>query len=151
MKTNFKFVVMAMAIVFVATSCGKSSSVDAALSQIEKAMEKVEKNKTSMTEADWKALEAELEQPGKVLSEALESSQVGALKKIKITATMMRYAALLSEAALHTMTVQIEEAHLTDSIAAATEKLQEVLGGDEMKQAMEELQKASEELQKFGN
>jgi len=147
MKAKFKFIIMAVAIVFIAVSCGKASSVDAALSQIEKAIDKVEKNKTSMTEADWEAFSEELEQPAKVLSEALESNQVGAMKKIKISAVMLRYAAIIGEAAMHTMTDKMVEMHLADSIAAVSNQLQEVLDGDEMKQAMQNLQKAVEDLQ----
>ena len=146
----FKIVIMALAITFVATSCGKGSSVDGALSQIEKAVDKVEKNKTSMTEADWKALEKELEQPAKVLNEALESDQVSALKKIKISVTMLRYATVIGEAALHTasdsLKVKIEESHLTDSISVVNEQLQDILESDEVKQALQELQKAAEGL-----
>ena len=153
MKTNFKIVIMALAIVFVAVSCGKGSSIDAALSQIEKSMDKVEKNKASMTAADWEALNAELEQPAKVLSDALESNDVSALKKLKISAIMLRYATVIGEAAFHTaadsLKLKMEETHFADSMAVATDKLQEALGSDEMKEAMQELQKAAEELQKL--
>ena len=148
--TNFKLIIMAVAIVFVAVSCGKGSSVDAALSQIEKTMDKVEKNKTSMTEADWKALSEELEQPIKILDDALESNQIGAIKKIKISAVMLRYMTVVGEAAIHTVTdslkVKLEETHLVDSISAVSNKLQEVFESDEIKRAMQELQKAAGEL-----
>lgn len=153
MKKKFRISILAIAIGFLTVSCGgKGSSVDAALSQIEKAMQKVEKNKTSMTEADWQALSDELEQPAKMLSDALESNDVGALKKLKISAVMLRYAAVVSEAAFHTVTdslkIKLEEAHLADSISVAVDQLKETLNSDELKQAMEELQKATEELQK---
>ena len=145
MKTNLKIIIVVMATVFVAVSCSKSSSVDTALSQIEKAMDKVEKNKTSMTEADWEALSEELEQPAKVLNDALENDQVGALKKLKISAVMLRYVAVISEAALNTVNdslkIKMEETHFADSIAVATDKLQEVFESDEMKQAIQELRK----------
>ena len=153
MKTNFKIIIMAIAIVFLAASCGKGSSVDSALAQIEKVMDKVEKNKTSMTEADWQAMGEELEQPLKVLNEALESNQIGALKKLKITAVVMRYAAMASEAAFHTMADSLKmimgETHLADSISAITNKLQEEFDSDAMDQAMQELQNAADELQKM--
>ena len=102
-----------------------------------------------MTEADWEALSAELDQPAKVLSEALESDKVGTLKKIKISAVMLRYAAVAGEAAMHTLTGKMEETHFADSISAGVNLLQEALGSDEMKEAMEGLQKAAEELQKI--
>ena len=151
MKTNFNIIIMAIAIAFAAVSCGKGASVDAALSQIEKSMDKVEKNKTSMTEADWQALGEELEQPLKVLNDALENNQVGAMKKLKITAVMMRYMAVASEAALHTATEEWKAAmEDADSNYVANEKMQELFDSDEMKQALQELQKATEELQKPG-
>jgi len=148
--TNLKIIIAVIAIAVITVSCGsKGSSIDAALAKIEKAMDKVEKNKTSMTEADWKALEAELEQPAKVLSDALESNQVSTLKKLKISAAIMRYTVVLSEAAMRTAVEQLEETHFADSIAAVTEQLHDVLAGDEMKQALQELQKATEELHKI--
>ena len=149
MKANFKIIIMAIAIVFVAASCGKGSSVDAALSQIEKTMDKIEKNKTSMTEADWEAMGKELEAPFKILNDALESNQIGAMKKLKITAVMLRYAAVAGEAAVNTMTDLLKESHLTDSISSIATKLQEEFDSDAMDQAMQELQNAAEELQKI--
>ena len=137
MKTNFKIIIAVIAMALITVSCGKGSSIDAALSQIEKAMDKVEKNKTSMTEADWEALHEELEQSAKVLAEALESNQVGVVKKAKISMVMMRYVAVIGEAAMHTMKdalqEQIEE-------AGDNAELKELLESDELKQAMEALQ-----------
>jgi len=141
MKTNFKIIIAAIIIAFAVVSCGnKGSSIDAALSQIEKAMDKVEKNKASMTEADWQALSDELEAPVKILNEALESDQVSTLKKLKISAAVLRCATVASEAALYT---------LTDSLSVVADELQEVFGSDEMKQAMQEFHKAAEELRKL--
>ena len=138
MKTNLKMMIVAVAITFVAVSCGsKSAPVDAALAQIEKALDKVEKNKTSMTEADWTILSEELEQPSKVLQDALENNQVGLKTKIKIASVLKRYALSLQQAAFHTF---------KESLPAVTNQLQEVLGEDEMKQALEELQKAMDSL-----
>ena len=156
MKHNLKIFIAASAVVFMVASCGgKGASVDAALSQIEKAMDKVEKNKTSMTEADWQAFSEELEGPVKILNEALESDRVGALKKLKITAVMLRYAAVVGEAAFHTAAEELQKTipigeQFADSLSAATNELQEALGSDEMKEAMQEAQKALEGLQKFG-
>jgi len=141
---------MAVAIALAAVSCGKGSSIDAALSQIEKAMDKVEKNKTSMTTADWQALNDELEQPVKILNEALESDNVGALKKFKISAMVLRYAAVAGEAALHTasdsLKVVLGETNLGDSINVAAGQIQEALESDEMKQAVKEIMNAVDEL-----
>jgi len=149
MKSIFRISVLAIAIMFAAVSCGSGNSVDSALSQIEKAMEKVEKNKTSMTEADWTALEKELEQPLQVLQEAMESNNVSWAKKMKISATMLRYTTVLTEAALNTAAK--ESGLAVDSISSISKQVQEAMGSDEMKEAMQELQKAAEELKKLSN
>ena len=147
-----------LAVMTMALSCGGgSSSVDTALSQMEKAMEKVEKNKTSMTEADWKALEADLEQPAKILEEAMEGNSIGAMARLRIAAAMMRYVALLSEAALHTVTdslnvhmeelnEKMEEINLADSLSIVGDQLKDALNSEELKNAIEELQNAQRKL-----
>jgi len=155
MRKHLQTAVLTLAIMIMAISCGGGggASVDAALAQIEKALDKVEKNKTSMTEADWEALSVELEAPAKVLSDALESESTGALTKIKISAVMLRYGMVAAEAAIHTyvdpLKEQVGEMHLADSVASITNQVKEVLESDEMKQAIEELQKAAEELKKL--
>ena len=147
MNTHFKITTIAILLAFGAVSCGGSgsgsgTSVDAALSQIEKAMDKVEKNKTSMTPADWQSLSEDLEGPARVLNEALENDQIGTMKKLKISAVMLRYAVVAGEAALHTV---------SDSLKVKLEDktLQEFFSSDEMKDALQEVQKASEELKKM--
>ena len=145
-------ILVLFAIMTLAVSCGGGSSIDAALSQMEKAMDRVEKNKSSMTEADWRALDAELEQPATILKDAMESSGVGAIAKVKITAAMLRYAAVLGEAALYTvadsLNIKMEDMHLGDSLSSINNQLQDAMNSDEMKKAMDELQKTlnSDEL-----
>jgi len=99
---------------------GGKDPVDSSLNQIEKAMEKVEKNKKNMTEADWQEFNKEVEEPSRVLKEALESKDVGAMKKLKISAVMLKYAAVLAEAGLNTA---VEK--LGDQVKEASEKVQE--------------------------
>ena len=70
------------------------------LSQVEKALAKVEKNKGKMTEEDWRNLEKEVEAPLKVISEALESDKVGIIGKMKILAVTAKWATVLAEAGL---------------------------------------------------
>jgi len=93
---------MAALCVCLAGCGGGKNSVDASIDKIEKAITKIEKNKKDMTEADWKALNTELEEPVKVLKEAFESKETGALKKIKITTTLFKFAAVAGEAGLNT-------------------------------------------------
>ena len=143
MKVTKSIVAFALlAVMMMAVSCGggSSSSVNSAISQMEKAIDKVEKNKASMTEADWKALEAELEEPAAILEAALESNSVGAMDKLKITAISLRYVAILSEAALST---------INDSLSVFNEQLQEQLNSDEMKDALKELEKGAKELEEI--
>jgi hypothetical protein len=89
--------------------CGGKNSVDASIDKIEKAIAEVEKNKKNMTEADWKALNTELEGPVKVLKEAFDSKETGAMKKIKITTTLFKFAAVASEAGLNTALENINQ------------------------------------------
>jgi hypothetical protein len=87
-------------IVLVVTACNRSSTVDISMLQIEKAIEKVEKNKKNMTEADWKAFEKEVEEPVKTLNQAAEAGQIGAMKRIQIMALMGRLMSVVGEAGL---------------------------------------------------
>ena len=84
----------------ICTACGGSSSVNKAISQVEKALVKVEKNKGKMTEADWRSLEKEVEAPLKVIAEALENEKVGVVGKVKILAVTAKWATVLAEAGL---------------------------------------------------
>jgi hypothetical protein len=146
---NVKLILIALAVAFMAASCGNGNSIDAALNQVEKAMDKVEKNKTSMTANDWKSFNEEMEAPCKVLNDALESNDVGTLKKLKISAVVLRMAAVAGEAAMHTaidsLNVKMQETGIADSIA----KISDALQGEEAQQGLEDLQKAVGELEKM--
>lgn len=137
MKKIITLLIYATTVALLAACGGSGSSIDSALSQMEKAMEKVEKNKTSMTEADWRALNEELEEPSRILTEALENNDVGAMKKLKISAVVLRYAAVAGEAAFHTATDSLKN-------MMGDFPLQETLETDEMQQAIQELEKALE-------
>jgi hypothetical protein len=143
---NVKFIIIALAAAFLAAGCGSGNAVDSALSQLEDAMQKVEKNKTSMTAADWEQFAKETEAPCKILNEAMDSKDVGALKKLKISAVVIKYTAVIGEAAMHTavdsLSVKLQEAGVSDSIVGVTNQLKEALESDEVKNAVQELQKA---------
>jgi soluble cytochrome b562 len=157
-KVNFKlrnvvaiFTCLAVAMIF--ASCGNGNAVDAALNRVEQAMDKVEKNKTSMTADDWKTFNEEMEAPCKVLNEALESNEVGTLKKIKISAVVLRLATVAGEAAMHTvvdsLSVQMQQAGVSDTISNVLNTLQGEEAQKEMQEGMKELQKGLDELQKI--
>jgi hypothetical protein len=140
MKTNLKNIIGIIAIAIIVVSCGGGiggSSVNAALSQFEKAMERVEKNKNSMTEADWEAFSKELEEPIRILEDAAENNKIGMAEKIKISAVMMRYAAVLHEAAISTAAKSLNE-YIEET--KDNEQLQEVLNIEELQKAMQEMQ-----------
>jgi NTP pyrophosphatase (non-canonical NTP hydrolase) len=64
---------------------------------------------------------------------------------------MMRYAAVVTEAAMHTLAdslkVHMEEAHELFENISENSELQMLLNADEMKQIMKELEKVTEDLQ----
>ena len=95
-----KKVIIACIIVAIGVACGGPSAVDKSINKVEQALAKVEKNKGKMTEADWKNLEKELEEPLKIIAEALENDKGGLATKMKIIAVTAKWAAVLSEAGL---------------------------------------------------
>jgi hypothetical protein len=143
---NVKIIITALAIGMMAVSCGSGNAVDNALSQLEDAMQKVEKNKSSMTAADWEQFAKETEAPCKILNEAMDSKDVSTLKKLKISAVVIKYTTVIGEAAMHTavdsLNVKLQEAGVSDSVAGATNQLKEALQSEEVKNALQELQKA---------
>ena len=112
--------------------CSGASSLDKSIGQVEKALQKVEKNKGKMTEEDWRTLEKELEEPLKVISNAIESDKVGVIAKVKIVALAAKWTAALTEAGIHEIEIQtgIDRDHW----------------GTELEKVAKELEKASEEL-----
>ncbi len=122
---NIYFIVIALWAV-ISISCG-GSAVDSAMSQVEKALERVEKNKATMTPADWKALETELDEPLKALAAALENNEVGALKRLDLIMLTGRVTAVLMEAGMNTAVKEMENAGiLMDDLQQDTEQIKEV-------------------------
>ena len=156
-----KFII-ACIVVAICTACG-GSSVDKAISQIEKALEKVEKNKGKMTEDDWRALEKEVEEPLKVISDALDNDKVGVIGKVKILAVTAKWATVLAEAGLKEIEKQtgvamenwgselekaakeLEESGALKELEEAAKQLQESGIATEIQKAAQELQKAAEQ------
>jgi len=155
MKT-IKLVIAALAlfaVMTVAVSCGGgNSSVSTALDQIEQALEKIEKNKETMTGADWMLLEKELKEPIKVLEDALEHGEINAIQQLKIAATLLRATPTLAEAALYTdaktKDLVIDGKLLSDSLATIAAQLSDSLGADKAKEIQQELEKAMKQLEK---
>jgi len=94
-------------IMLVAAACNRTSTVDQSMLAIEKAIDKVEKNKKSMTEADWKAFEKEVEEPVKALNKAAEDGQIGPMKRIQLMTLMGRLMSVAGEAGLQNYLEQL--------------------------------------------
>jgi len=129
-----KKLVIVCVIIAIFTGCGGSSSIDKAMGQIEKAIEKVEKNKGKMTENDWHNLEKEVEEPLKVLSDALEKNKVGAIQKIKLITLTAKWATVVMEAGF----TEIEKATGIDRENWQTE----------IEKTVQEIEKAAQEIEK---
>jgi hypothetical protein len=137
-------------IVAVCAACGGGSAVDKSISQVEKALAKVEKNKGKMTEADWKALEKEVEEPLKVISEALEKDKVGMVGKMKIIAVTAKWATVLAEAGISELEKRtgVERENFGKELEKAAKEIEKNAGGD-LEKLGAELEKAAKELEKI--
>ena len=143
-------------IVAICAACGGGSSVDQSISKVEKALKKVEKNKGKMTEADWRNLEKEIEEPLKVIADALESDKVGVVGKMKIIAVTAKWATVLAEAGLSELEKRtgIERENFGTELEKAAKELEkaskdiEKNAGGDLEKLGAELEKAAKELQK---
>ena len=129
---NFFVVLACMTSILLIVACAKSP-VDKAMEKIDKSIEKVEKNKDKMTKKDFEALDKEMEEPLKVLNDALENDEVGALDKLKIVGKVTKWAAVLVSAGFK----------VVDDVKKVLEEVKST--GDEVKKTLEELQSASDE------
>ena len=117
--------------------CGGSSSVDKAISQVEKSIDKLQKNKSKTTAADLQALEKEMEEPLKILSDAIENDKVGTVNKMKIIAITAKWATLVMEVGLDEMKkAGFDQENIGD-------ELEKIV--DEMKQALPEEEDSASE------
>ena len=130
---NFFVVLACMTSILLIVACAKSP-VDKAMEKIDKSIEKVEKNKDKMTKKDFEVLDKEMEEPLKVLNDALENDEVGALDKLKIVGKVTKWAAVLVSAGFKVV---------GDELAKELEEVKST--GDEVKKTLEELQSASDE------
>jgi len=125
---------------------GSSSSVDKAISQVDKVIEKIEKKKGNLTEQEWRDFEKEVEQPMKVISDAIENDKVGPMTKLKLIAVAGKWAAAVSKAGL------IEYQKQAGESIKELEKAKEGLDSEsakELENALKELEKAKKELEKI--
>ena len=139
-----------MTSILLIVACAKSP-VDKAMEKIDKSIEKVEKNKDKMTKKDFEALDKEMEEPLKVLNDALENDEVGALDKLKIVGKVTKWAAVLVSAGFKVVGDELGKEMKESGVETTTgddvkKVLEEVKStGDEVKKTLEELQSASDE------
>ena len=141
-----KLIMLGIITVILAGCGGGAQSVDQAISQVDKVIEKIEKKKGNMTEEDWRNFEKEAEQPMKVISDALENDKVGAMTKLKLIAVAGKWATTVSKAGLIEFQKQAGES------LKELEKSKEGLGqesSNEIEKALKELEKAQKELEKI--
>jgi len=145
-----KKLVIACMIVAVCAACGgSSSSVDNSVKKVEKALEKVEKKKGKMTDEDWRALEKEMEEPMKVIVEAIEKNKVSIMKKIQLTAVIAKWGAVLAEAGISELEKKtgVERENFSKELEKAVKELENASGAD-LEKLGKELEKAAKELEK---
>ena len=155
-----KKLIIACVIVAICTACGGGSSIDKALSKVNKAVEQVEKNKSKMTDEDWNKLNKELEEPIKVLTDALDDNNVGVMKKMKILAATAKWATIFAEVGIKELekATGVERENLGKELDKAAKELEKNSGdvNKDLEKAAKELQenlskeleKAAKELQK---
>ena len=144
-----KKLIIAGIIIAVCTACGGSSSVDKSINKVEKALAKVEKNKGKMTEEDWRALEKEVEEPLKVIADALDKNKVGLVGKMKIITVTAKWAAVLAEVGIKELEKSVggDLKNLGTELEKAAKELEKNAGSD-LEKLGAELEKAAKELEK---
>jgi len=131
--------------------------INKAITQVERTLEKAEKNKGNMTEADWQNLEKELEEPLQVIANALESNKVSMMERVKLMTVATKWATLAMEVGLAELEKQtgVDREEWGNELEKALEgidigELQKALEGidiSELEKAAKEIEKALEGLQ----
>ena len=119
---------------------GSSSSLDKAISQVEKALEKVEKNKGNMTPEDWTALEKEMEAPLQIINNALENNQVGVMSTLKVLTLVGKWAAVATEYGVSQLEKEtgIDRENFGKEIENAVKELEKSIGNLQNQENQEE-------------
>lgn len=74
-------------------ACGDKSEGKTALREMEKIVEKAEKDKDNLTADEWKELAASFEENEKIANEAIENKKIGVAGRMKFIALTARWAA----------------------------------------------------------
>ena len=79
-----------MTSILLIVACAKSPA-DKAMEKIDKSIEKGREEQRQDDKKDFEALDKEMEEPLKVLNDALENDEVGALDKLKIVGKVTKW------------------------------------------------------------
>ncbi len=136
-----KKLILAVLIAAICTACG-GSPIDKSIKQVEKALERVEKNKADMSRADWEALGKEMEEPLTVINEALENDEIGVLGKVKVVMLVAKLTAFMAEAGVATLEKEtgIDRENFGAELEKAGREIEKAIG-----EAEEKIQEAVEE------
>lgn len=132
-----KFIMIGVFALFFAGCGGSSSTLDGAISQVEKALARVEANQGNLSPEEWKALEVELETPLKVINAALENNEVGVSGTIKVISLLGKWAAVATKYGVSQM-----EKEVGSSLDTFGKELEKVVQG--LEESTQKLVKSSE-------
>ena len=108
MKKTIRLLLLAFAAATL-TSCGQNEGKKALL-EMERIVEKAEKNKEHLTAHEWEELTASFEENEKVAHEAAETGELSIASKMKYLTLSARWAAARGPSALHEITEKAIEA-----------------------------------------
>lgn len=107
MKKAIRLLLLAF-VVATLTSCGQSEGKKALL-EMERIVEKAEKDKDKLTANEWEELSAAFEENEKVANEAAETGKLGIASRIKILTLTTRWATARGPSLLHEITEKAVE------------------------------------------
>jgi len=93
-----KRLIIAGIIVIIFAGCSKPpSAFDKSMNQIEEAINQLEEKKDNLSEEEWYYIENEVEEPMKVVTDALENGKGGVKVKMKLVSLMARWTTVVTE------------------------------------------------------
>ena len=107
MKKGFYLLIFVMAVTLM-VSCGRNE-VKQSLQQMEKIVEKAEKEKDKLSQEEWKMLAEQFEEYKKIVKNALENKKIGATVQSRCTALTTRWAALCGPIMLEVLFPDLRE------------------------------------------
>ena len=125
MKKGFYLLIFVMAVTLM-VSCGRNE-VKQSLQQMEKIVEKAEKEKDKLSKEEWKTLAEQFEAQEKKLNEASEANKIGMLDQVKRLGLTTRWAAASGPSTLNDMFEKMGEELKADD-GSSLKGLNEMLG-----------------------